>query len=61
MEPDLRFKFVDDLSFLELVMLAGILTEYNFKQHIASDIGIDELYVPAVSLKTQSDLDNIAE
>ena len=42
-------------------MLAGILTEYNFKQHIASDIGIDELYVPAESLKTQSDLDNIAE
>ena len=60
-EPDLKFKFVDDLSFLELVMLAGILTEYNFKQHIASDIGIDELYVPAESLKTQSDLDNIAE
>ena len=60
-DPDLRFKFVDDLSFLELVMLAGLLTEYNFKQHVASDIGIEEQYVPAQSLKTQSDLDTIAK
>ena len=60
-DPDLRFKFVDDLSVLELVMLSGLLTEYNFKQHVASDIGIDELYVPASSLKTQSDLNSIAD
>ena len=49
--PDLRFKFVDDLTVLELVMMAGLLTEYNFKQHVASDIGIDEHYIPATSLK----------
>ena len=30
-DPDLRFKFVDDLSVLELVMLGGLLTEYNFE------------------------------
>ena len=42
-------------------MLAGLLTEYNFKQHVASDIGIEEQYVPAQSLKTQTDLDTIAK
>ena len=44
-EPDMRYKYVDDLSVLELVMLVSLLSEYNFKQHMASDIGIDELYV----------------
>ena len=60
-DPELRFKFVDDLTFLELVMLTGLLTEYNFKQQVASDIGIDEHYIPAENLKTQSDLDMIAK
>ena len=40
--PDMRFKFVDDLSMLELVMLGGWLSNYNFKQLMANDIGIDE-------------------
>ena len=48
-QPDMRFKFVDDLSVLELVMLTSLLSEYNFRQHVASDIGIDELFVPFYS------------
>ena len=59
-EPDMRFKFVDDLSVLELVMLASLLSEYNFKQHVASDVGIDELYVSPDNLTTQSVLNNIS-
>ena len=52
-DPDLRFKYVDDLSVLELVMLAGLVSEFNFKQQVASDIGIDELYVAGENLTTQ--------
>ena len=59
-DPDMRYKYVDDLTVLELVLFAGLLTDYNFKQHIASDIGIDEHYVPAESLTTQANLDQIA-
>ena len=59
-DADMRYKYVDDLSVLELVMLASLLSEYNFKQHVASDIGIDELYVPACNLKTQDNLDDIS-
>ena len=59
-DPDMRYKYVDDLTVLELVLFAGLLTDYNFKQHIASDIGIDEHYVPADSLTTQANLDQIA-
>ena len=60
-DPDMRFKFVDDLSILELVMLGGWLSTYNFKQHVANDIGIDEHFVSADNLKTQGYLNNIGE
>ena len=57
---DMRYKYVDDLTVLELVLFAGLLTDYNFKQHVASDIGMDEHFVPAASLSTQNTLDQIA-
>ena len=53
-EEDMRYKFVDDLTVLELVLLGSLVTEYNFHQHIASDIGIDELYLPTQNFNTQS-------
>ena len=39
----------------------GPLLEYDFKQHVASDIGIDQLYLPASSFNTQTSLDYIAK
>ena len=57
----MRFKYVDDLTILELLLFGGLLTEYNFRQHVASDVGIDELFVPANSFKTQRNLQTIVE
>ena len=57
---DDRYKYSDDLSILELVMLANALTEYNFLEHVASDIGVDQLYLPTQGLETQINLDKIA-
>ena len=37
-----KFKYVDDLKILELVCLAGVLQDYDFFQHVASDVGIDK-------------------
>ena len=45
--PEDRFKFIDDLSVLQLLLLTGLLTEYNFHEHVASDIGINQKYLPA--------------
>ena len=59
--PDERFKFIDDLSILEIVTLAGLLKSYNFHDHVASDIGTDQLYLPATSYQTQENLDTISE
>ena len=40
-------------------MLGGLLTEYNFHLHVASDIGIDELYLPSSNFNTQLHLNTI--
>ena len=38
-DPKKKFKFIDDLSILELINLLSIgLSSYNFKKHIASDL-----------------------
>ena len=60
LSPEDKYKFVDDLSTLELInlILAG-LSSYNFKEHVASDVGIDQLYLPSENIKSQSHMDNI--
>ena len=41
--PDMRYKWVDDLSILEMInLLSTVLASYNFRQHVASDIGINQ-------------------
>ena len=55
-----RFKFIDDLSILQLVCFSGLLVEYNFFNHVASDVGIDELYLPASTFNTQEHLNYIS-
>ena len=57
--PDDRFKFIDDLSFLQLVCLSGLVTEYDFFNHVASDVGIDEVYLAAEKYPTQSVLNSM--
>ena len=60
--PEMKFKFVDDLSLLEKLnlILAGI-SSYNFRNHVASDIGTHQHYIPSQNLKSQESLDNIQE
>ena len=55
-----RYKYIDDLTLLQLVCLAGLLTDYNFTNHVASDIGIGQSYLPADSYATQDHLNFIA-
>ena len=59
-EQEDRFKYIDDLSVLELVLLSGLLVEYNFHQHVASDIGLDMTYLPANQYKGQEHLNYIS-
>ena len=59
-EEEDKFKYVDDLSILEFVCLAGLLCEYNFKLHVASDVGIDSYFLPPQNIQMQDHLDSIS-
>ena len=55
-----RFKFMDDLSILEVVNLLTIgISSYNTKQHVASDIPISNGFIANDNLKTQSYVNSI--
>ena len=57
-----KFKFIDDLSILEMInlVMSGIST-YNFKNHVASDIGAHGQYLPGENIQSQIYLDNIKQ
>ena len=57
---DDQYKYCDDLRILELVMIGGLLVEYDFTQHVASDIGIDQLFLPPTNCSTQQNIDRIS-
>ena len=58
--PHMRFKFVDDLSVLEKLSLILIgLSSYNFRNHVASDIGTHQKYLPNINIQSQNYLDQI--
>ena len=50
-DKDKKYKFIDDLSLLVVVnvLMSGI-SAYNFKQHVASDIGTHGNYLPSKTL-----------
>ena len=57
-----KFKFVDDLSTLEIINLIMVgLASYNFKEHVASDIGINQLFLPTKNVNSQTNMDNICD
>ena len=56
-----RFKYVDDLSILELICLSGLLKDYQFRSHIASDIATDQLFLAPESFQTQEQINQISD
>ena len=55
-----RYKFVDDLSFLEIIQLLSVgLATYNLKAHIPSDIPTHNQIILAKNLKSQEHLNVI--
>jgi len=56
-----RFKFIDDLTILEIVNLISIgISSYNIKNQIPSDIATGDKFIPAENLKSQSYLNDIS-
>ena len=57
-----RFRFLDDLSILEIVNLLTVgLSSFNLKQEVPNDIATHNQYISGHNLKSQEWLDNISE
>ena len=60
--PDRRFKFVDDLSTLEKINLLIIgLASFNSKESVPSDMPEHNQYIPGENLKSQEYLTKIKQ
>ena len=55
-----RFRFIDDLSVLEIVNLLTVgITSFNLKQQVPSDIPLHNQFIPPASLASQNWLNEI--
>ena len=55
-----RFKFIDDMSLLEIINLITCgLSLYNFQEHVGSDIPVDGKYLDVQNCKSQQILDSV--
>ena len=55
-----RYKFVDDLTFLEIINLMNIgLASYNIRRHVPNNIPDSNQFIPAEFLKSQKYLKDI--
>ena len=59
-EPEDRFKYIDDLSVLQLLCLSGLLVDYDFTSHVASDVGTEQKFLPTENFDTQNYLNKIS-
>ena len=60
--PNRKFKFIDDLSILEIINLLSIgISSYNFTQHVASDIPENGYFIHPGNLETQQHVQRISD
>ena len=62
-DPEDKFKFIDDLSILEIInLISQGLSSFNFKNHVASDISIEHNQIlPYSNFQSQTYLDQISD
>ena len=41
-----EYQYIDDLNLLELIFLTDVLMQYDFRAHVASDIGLHQCFLP---------------
>ena len=57
-----KFKWIDDLEMLEIINLISIgLASYNFRNHVASDVGVDQKFLPSQNIETQNYMNMICK
>ena len=60
--PELKYKWLDDLSVLEVINLLTIgISSYNVRSHVPSDVPVHNGFIEANNLKMQENFKNIAD
>ena len=59
--PEDKYRYCDDLHFLELLLLSGLLVEYEHLLHVPSDVSPEQLFLPPEILRAVDTLDSISE
>ena len=60
--PNRKFKFIDDLSILEIINLLSIgMSSYSFTHHVASDIPENGYFISPGNLETQQHVQKISD
>ena len=54
-----KYRYFDDIEIIDVILLSQLLIDYNFKAHVASDIGVNQKFLPPSSYNLQGSLDNI--
>ena len=60
MEEEDTFKYIDDLNILEIILLASLLEDYNYLEHVPNDIGVHDKFLPPHSFQMQENLNLIS-
>jgi hypothetical protein len=61
-DPDLKYKWLDDLSVLEIVNLLTVgISSYNIRAQVPNDIPVHNGYIEAKNLNVQNNIDRICE
>ena len=55
-----KYRYCDDLTAVELLLLGGLLVDYDCHSHVPSDVSPDELFLPPENLRTVANLDSIS-
>ena len=56
-----RYRYFDDIHILEFILLAEKLIQYDFTNHVASDISESNMFLPTESTKMQGHLNKLSE
>ena len=60
MDEDDIYKYIDDLNILEIILLASLLEDYNYVEHVPSDIGVNDKFLPPHTFQMQENLNTIS-
>ena len=62
LDLDEKYKFIDDLSILEIINLISIgLSSYNCRNHVPSDVGIDNKFLDKSNIESQTYLEKLSK